>query len=194
MKLDVAKYFASIDHNVLLSKLRCCLCDRSLEPLIQSLLESHPDFRAAGKGVPIGNLSSQLFANFYLTSADEIGVKALGKGYFRYMDDMILIGKDKAVVLQTTRTICDHIEGELLLSIPFQKRMPLGHDPVPFLGYTVGHHDTDNTSPKILARTKHRFAKKIKRQKAIGAAPSHIAQMELSFESWANLVYDKSKV
>lgn len=183
MKLDVEKYFASINHRVLLDKLSRSLSDNSLEQLLISLLESQKDYRLSGKGIPIGNLSSQLLANFYLASADEIGVKELGKGYFRYMDDIILLGREKKPVYEAAKKICAHIENDLLLHIPFYKRIPLGKDPVPFLGYAVDHKGM-----RILSRTRHRFAKKLKREIAAGKPASHIAQMKTSFASWADLV------
>jgi len=190
MKMDVEKYFASIDHCLLLGKLSAALKDDSLWPLLRTLLASHPEFCSHKKGIPIGNLSSQLFANFYLVSADEIGLSELGgSGYFRYMDDMILLGEEKRLVSLAAKAICSHVEDELALKIPFNKQMPIGRDPVPFLGYVI-----DESGYKILSRTKRRFAKNVKRQIAKGASTSLIAQMETSFESWANLGYGNTQV
>lgn len=189
MKLDVEQYFASIDHNVLLKRLMLHLPDTSLENLLRNLLDSHPDFYRRGKGLPIGNLSSQLFANFYLVTADQIGISQLGGGYFRYMDDIVLLGRDKSRVLDAACLICEHAENELLLKIPFQKRMPIGKDPVPFLGFVVGH-----TGCRVLSRTDRRFRKKLVRQSLAGACASQLAQMQASFESWARVVYEDAQV
>jgi len=182
MKLDVKKYFSSINHEVLLKKIMSCLRDDTLNTLLRSLLASHPEFRARGTGIPIGNLTSQLFANFYLVSADEIGISQLPGGYLRYMDDIALIGKDKGYVLDTADVICRHVEDELKLSVPFNKQIYLGADPVPFLGYVV-----DGSSYRVLSRTKRRFRKKLAAKEKAGASESELHQMQVSFEAWGTL-------
>lgn len=184
IKLDVAQYFASIRHDVLLAKLFEALPDRSLEPLLASLLRSHAEYASRGYGIPIGNLTSQVFANFYLVSADRVATQQLGGGfYFRYMDDMILGGRDKSVVLDAADAVIEHVESELRLSIPYFKRMPLGNAPVPFLGYMLDHGGY-----RILSRNKRRFIKRMRRLERSGARPSRMAQSELSFRSFENLL------
>jgi hypothetical protein len=185
VKLDVRRYFDSIAHKLLLEKVCAILPDRSLDLLFDSLLRSHPLYANRGYGIPIGNLSSQLFANFYLTEADAIATAGLGDDgfYFRYMDDMVLGGPDKQRVLDVADQVVGFVTNQLRLTIPFTKRMPLGNAPVPFLGYLLDH-----TGYRILARNGRRHSNRINRLKKLGARPSQLALRELSFAAFARLV------
>ena len=190
MKLDVRKYFASIHHEILMKKLSEILPDQSLTNFLWSLLRNYPEYASARRGIPIGNLTSQLFANFYLMSADRIAVNALkdngsrsGNGfYFRYMDDMILGGSSKKIVMDATHATITHVKDELSLDIPYQKQMPIGNAPVPFLGFLLDH-----TGYKILSRNRGRFEKTLRRLVHNGERPSLIAQVARSHEAWRDL-------
>jgi hypothetical protein len=128
VKLDIANYFASIPHRQLLERLLPLLPDCSCQQLLVTLLRSHPEHSHSGIGIPIGNLTSQLFANFYLASADQIALTNLGKQgfYIRYMDDMVIGGRNKGVVLDCASAIILQFESELSLRLPCHKRVPLG--------------------------------------------------------------------
>lgn len=196
VKLDVASYFQSINHKILLNKFMACLSDSTLEPLIDRLLNSHPDFSRLGAGIPIGNLTSQLFANFYLISADRLATGELELNYYwqrekvkitevfyiRYMDDLVLCGKDKSRVLDAAEAVVSHIESDLKLSMPIRKRVPLGNAPVPFLGYLLDHQGY-----KILSRNKHRFKKKVARLEKQKVRESYLAMVKTSYLSWQDL-------
>ncbi|WP_051676878.1 RNA-directed DNA polymerase [Maridesulfovibrio frigidus] len=87
VKLDILRFFASIDHEILLNQLKrkikgsCC----DLVGLIIDSFSEHP-----GKGLPIGSLTSQHFANFYMSSFDRFLMEKLRvKCHVRYMDDVI---------------------------------------------------------------------------------------------------------
>jgi len=98
LKADVASYFASVDHQVLMAMLaRKIRCQRTLK-LCQRILDSHGETLAGRRvGMPIGNLTSQLFANIYLNALDQFVKRVLKwRHYLRYMDDFVLIGPDKA--------------------------------------------------------------------------------------------------
>lgn len=75
-----------------------------------------------------------------------------------------------------------HVEKELKLKIPIDKRVPLGQDPVPFLGYVL-HHD----GYRVLSRNRHRYKKKVKRLKQKKARPSYLAQVSESYQAWSEL-------
>ena len=184
IKLDVKKYFHSISHEILLSQIFSILPDNSIEKLLISLLNSQPTYAKNGYGIPIGNLSSQLFANLYLIPADEVALKGIEDGfYFRYMDDMVIGGKNKRKVLDTADTVISLVNEKLKLSIPFEKKMPIGNGPVPFLGYVLDH-----TGYRVLARNYRRHTKRITRLIKSKAKPSELAMRELSFEAFASLV------
>ena len=101
-KLDICKYFDSIDHQVLLQQLCRLFKDAQLLIYFRNLLDSYETL--SGKGLPIGNLTSQYFANHYLAVADhyvkeQLGVPAMG----RYMDDVLLLTRPTTA---TTTSAC----------------------------------------------------------------------------------------
>ncbi|NOT60534.1 MAG: RNA-dependent DNA polymerase [Acidobacteria bacterium] len=98
LQCDVSQYFASIDHAVLKALLRRKLKDaRALSLLDQIIDFPLPIATQPEVGLPIGNLTSQHFANLYLSELDHFVKERLRmKGYLRYMDDFVVFGADKA--------------------------------------------------------------------------------------------------
>lgn len=196
IKLDVRKYFDSIDHEILLTQLRDSLPDSSLNLLLTSLLQSHQGYSVQGHGIPIGNLTSQLFANFNLRLVDQTAIRILGVPYYgdsgencssalylRYMDDMIIASATKSVACEAAHEVCQTAARELKLDIPFYKRVHLSFDPVPFLGYRIDH-----TGARVLKRRVIHFNRKLKRlQSSSNTRPSTLAQVQQSFNAWKGL-------
>jgi len=183
VKLDVSKYFDSIEQNLLLEKIHNILPDDSLTPLLNSLIKSYHSNLGEGKGLPIGALTSQLFANFYLSDADKVVDKALaGELYIRYMDDLVLCGESRESIWKAANEVRDFVANHLHLSIPYSKVVPLGCDPIPFLGFVIDH-----TGYRILARNRRRHSKKIRRLVKKGARESEVEQVRLSFAAWQEL-------
>ena len=85
LKLDVKQYFASIRHDILFPMITSLLPDRSADRLLLSLLQSHKEYALAGRGIPIGNVSSQAFANLFLSPLDRLGAEDQEVFYIRYM-------------------------------------------------------------------------------------------------------------
>jgi hypothetical protein len=97
LQCDVRSYFASVDHEVLLGLLARRVGDARLLALLASLVAHGAE--VPGKGMPIGNLTSQLFANLYLDPFDHFVKETLRvRQYVRYMDDFILLvaGREEA--------------------------------------------------------------------------------------------------
>ncbi|MDY0246377.1 MAG: reverse transcriptase domain-containing protein [Methanosarcina mazei] len=91
LKTDVRKFFPSIDKNILKSKLRTKIKDRDVLWLLNSIIDQYPL-----PGIPIGNYTSQYFANFYLSEIDHIMKERYKCHYYlRYMDDIIILGYSK---------------------------------------------------------------------------------------------------
>ena len=89
LKLDVRKYFDSVPHAQLIAYLECRLNDRRLLELLTRIITAYRG--QLGVGLPIGSLTSQHFANFYLGWLDRFVKETLRvRGYVRYMDDMVL--------------------------------------------------------------------------------------------------------
>ena len=97
--------------------------------------------------------------------------------------DMVLGGRDKSQVLDAADAVIAHAASSLKLAIPHHKRMPLGHAPVPFLGYVLDHRGY-----RILSRNQRRFDKHLRRLERSGARPSRLAQSEMSFRAFATLL------
>jgi RNA-directed DNA polymerase len=120
----------------LLDRLARRFKDRRLLALFERIVRS---FRGnLGRGVPIGSLTSQHFANFYLGWFDRHVKETLRiAGYVRYMDDMALWAPDKETLKQALRASEDFLRGELgleLKPVPYLNRTRLGMD---FLGCRV---------------------------------------------------------
>lgn len=96
VKLDVSKYFPSIDHKILKSKLERIVKDEKILNLLFSIIDSYNG--EVGKGLPMGNQTSQCFALLYLDELDRYIKETLRiKHYVRYMDDMLFIVENKDI-------------------------------------------------------------------------------------------------
>lgn len=195
VKLDVRQYFASIRHDLLMQRMMAALPDCSLEPLLWSLLKSPKAYSDCGRGIPIGNLTSQLFANFYLAEADAIGSQHVSpaKGYYtRYMDDFVLIHPSKQKCLDAADQVRAYVEDRLDLQIPNEKRTVLGAAPVPFLGFCF-----DSDRYWILNRNRRRAERRINRiskEIAMGTQSAHrLAVSVATFNAWGDLCVDFHK-
>ena len=184
VKLDVEKYFDSVDHEVLLRKVLPLLSDNTMNLLLKSLVDNYHSPLGKAKGLPIGSLTSQLFANFYLHSADEVVLGELDEdeGYLRYMDDLVIVAKSKKKALDVADAVCQHVQDELFLKIPFQKRVPLAGGAVPFLGFYC-----DGRGYRILTRNERRHKKRLRRMIKQDRRESRIAMTQLSFDAFKNL-------
>ncbi len=93
LKMDVKKFFYSIDRDILKRILRKKIADPDMLKLLDDIIDSSPE---GDVGIPLGNVTSQDFANIYLNELDQYCVRCLGvKWYVRYMDDIIMILQTK---------------------------------------------------------------------------------------------------
>ena len=116
LNIDIRKYFASIDHRILLSILERTMRDEGLMRLLDEVVGSF------GPGVPLGNLTSQLFANVYLNELDQFVKQRLRiKYYLRYCDDMTLLDQDRERLEAALVAIGSFLFERLHLSLHPQK-------------------------------------------------------------------------
>ncbi len=155
-KLDVRKFFDSVDHAILKGLLRRIIKDRQVLDLLDRIIDSY--HTVLGKGLPIGNLTSQYFANHYLAGLDH-EVKSVWRisAYLRYMDDMVVWGLDCSGMRETVARITDWLadQRQLVLKPAVIGRSVQG---LPFLGYRL--------TPQgiyLAAKSKRRFRRKIRR-------------------------------
>jgi len=95
LKGDIKKFFASVDHRVLLLLLEGKIQDEDIIWLLRQGIDSFHSERGESKGIPLGNLTSQIFANVYMNELDQFIKHELKvKYYLRYADDFLLLSTD----------------------------------------------------------------------------------------------------
>jgi hypothetical protein len=154
-KLDVRKYFDSIDHEILMSQLNRLFKDQNLTSVFSKIIGSYQT--KYNKGLPIGNLTSQYFANHYLSCADHFAKRNLKiPAFIRYMDDMLFFDNDKMALKQKIERFVEYLKEKLKLEV---KPIIFGHHQkgLPFLGYTLYRHTI-----KLNKRSKKRFITKMR--------------------------------
>jgi len=116
LKLDIRKFFDSIYHQILSGLLERRIADQELLGLLRHVIESF--VHSPGKGMPLGNLTSQLFANVYMDPFDKFVKHRLkAKYYLRYSDDFIVLGNDPDELLGYFVEMSRFLKTELKLSI-----------------------------------------------------------------------------
>ena len=156
LKLDMKKYFDSIPHQKLASLLAGKFKDKAVLQLFDHLLASYAV--TEGRGLPIGNLTSQYFANFYLGIFDHYAKERMKvKGYVRYMDDVLLFADTMEEIKALLHTAKRFLEDELLLAL---KEETIGKTAsgVPFLGFLLkpkGIYLSQKKKKRLKKRIKH---------------------------------------
>ena len=152
LRCDIYRYFPAIDHSILKRALRRRLaCPRTLElldrivdasnrqELVDLYFPSDDLFSPYGRrrGLPIGNLTSQFFANLYLDPLDHFCTEVLGAPYVRYVDDFALFHDDKTKLAVWKEQIAVFLEGVRLRLHPRKTEILPTRVPTDFLGYTL---------------------------------------------------------
>ncbi|MEZ5403785.1 MAG: reverse transcriptase domain-containing protein [Bryobacteraceae bacterium] len=153
LKCDVRKYFPSIDHSILAGLLaRSVKCVRTLDlagRIIDGSNEQEPaeayfegdtlftPFERR-RGLPIGNQTSQFFANVYLNPLDHFVLRELRPAlYLRYVDDFVLFGENKRALTRMRAAIADFLAGLRLRLHDGKSRVYRCRDGIPFLGWRL---------------------------------------------------------
>jgi len=135
LKCDIRKFFENIDHEILLAVLKEYIPDRKIIWLMEKVIFSFSS--APDRGLPLGNLTSQLFVNIYMNKFDQfIKHKLKAKYYIRYADDFVVFSDDKSWLEELLPKIGDFLSEQLKLNIHpdkvFIKTLASGVD---FLGW-----------------------------------------------------------
>lgn len=140
LKADVRHYFATIDHEVLLNIIRKKIKDEDFIKLIKVVLDN---FETAEdkKGLPLGNYTSQFFANIYLNHLDYfVKHKLKAKYYIRYVDDFVILHKDKKVLSEYLDKIIKYLKFLKLELHPDKSEIHALRNGITFLGYKIFYH------------------------------------------------------
>lgn len=137
LKLDIKKFYPSIDHGILKHLLRRKIKDEDLLWLLYGIIDS-------ADGIPIGNYLSQYFANFYLTYFDHwIKEDKRVKHYFRYADDIVILADSKAYLHTLLADIKEYLSTNLKLTVKENYQVfPVQARGIDFVGYVFFHSHT----------------------------------------------------
>lgn len=162
LKIDIRKYFDSIDHNILKSILYKKIYDVDVLELLYHIVDSYEV--VLGKGLPLGNQTSQWFAILYLDRIDRLIKEELHiKYYTRYMDDMILVHYDKVYLRDCRDHILWTLQNERLLCTNSKTKIFPISNGVNYLGFHFYITDTGKVIRKLKQSTKKKYKKKIKK-------------------------------
>ncbi len=157
LKLDVKKFFDTINPKVLIKQLSTYFLETEVVRAFSQIIENYTQNTqlSKGLGLPIGNLTSQYFANFYLSFLDRYALNVLGlQRYIRYMDDIVFWVDDLQSLWSSLNALTDYLERQLgQLFKPYT--MNKAGFPLPFLGFVI----TDSTVPN--KRNRRKYAKKL---------------------------------
>lgn len=195
LKMDIARYFDSVDHGVLLGLLERLFKDRRLLSLMERIIRSYET--RAGKGLPIGNLTSQHFANYYLGALDHYLKEVLRiRGYLRYMDDFLAFGQTAQEMTRLLSQIREFLNERVLLDLKQGVEKRRSMTGITFLGYRV-------FPQRILLsrRSRRRFVNKFRTYEK-WAAEGALTECELArrmqaaiaFTEWADAAGFRRKV
>ncbi len=154
VKLDFRKYYDSIDHTILKAQLRRKFKDGRLLQLFDAVIDSYST--QPGKGLPIGNLTSQYFANAYLSPLDHYAkLKLKAPLYIRYMDDILIAHNDPHCLKTIYRELNAYAQTHLRLELKPPVFRPTRSGQV-FLGYKVKPYVCE-----LSGRSKKRYRSKL---------------------------------
>lgn len=165
LKIDIKKFYDNVDHSELQKIIRYDIADEQLLWLLDKIIGSN----GKGKGLPIGNYTSQYLANIYLAYFDHWVKEDLAGMikeqfnariyYFRYMDDMVLFCESKEALHSMLDLVGLYLASELKLEIKYNWQIfPVDARSLDYVGYVQNHHG-------VLLRKKilYRFYKKLNR-------------------------------
>jgi len=176
LKMDVKKFYPSINHVVLQRIIRNKIKDPDLLWILDEVIKSNPD------GVPIGNYLSQYFGNLYLTGLDHWIKETLRcKHYFRYCDDLVILHEDKEFLHKARVEIEEKLK-ELKLTLKSNWQVfPVDVRGVDFLGYRF--YKTHTLLRKRVAKQMVKRLTAVK-NKADAMEPAKLISCVMSYYGW----------
>lgn len=177
LKADIKKFFYSIDHQALKDVIRRKIAC----PQTMRLLEGIVDSSGEQVGIPIGNLTSQLFANIYLNELDYFIKHTFRCHYYiRYMDDFVILHDNKQELHRIKREVEDFLRDKLRLELNSKTQVFPASQGINFLGYRIWR-----THRKVRNSSKRRIKRKLKAyQRKYAAGQMSIERIKATIISW----------
>lgn len=177
LKIDIRKFYPSIDHDILKRIVRRKLKDERLLCLLDGIIDS------VEHGVPIGNYLSQYLANLYLTYFDHWVKETLGVAHYkRYADDMVFFAQDKETLHRWLHAIRAYLRDELHLTIKRNWQIfPTDTRGVDYVGYVFRH-----THTRVRKRIKQALCRRVAQLNKQMNRPKHPTrdQYKQAIASW----------
>lgn len=185
LKCDIKKFFDSVDHEILLSLLFRRIADEDVRCLLREIVGSFSASESLFEkcGLPIGNLTSQLFANVYMNELDQFMKHKLRvKHYARYTDDFVVVADSTDYLESLLPPMTDFLEEHLKIEMhPDKTSIRTLQSGVDFLGYVIRpHHRLMRT------KTKRRILRKYKEKvRAYRAGEIDETKLNASLQSFS---------
>ncbi|MEK9186185.1 MAG: reverse transcriptase/maturase family protein [Patescibacteria group bacterium] len=184
LKCDIKKFFDSIDHSIMLNILKSHIPDQRIIWLLENIIRSFE--KSPDKGLPLGNLTSQLFVNIYMNEFDQfIKHKLKIKHYLRYADDFVVFSREKVLLEDLLARIGHFLKDVLKLSLHpdkvFLKTLASGVD---FLGWV---HFPDHRV--LRTATKRKMLRRLKEN-----PKNETVQSYLGLLRWGNTYQIKTRL
>ncbi len=170
LKCDIKKFFANIDQCILLHILKKHISDESAISLLKTIIRSFHSI-GSGKGLPLGNLTSQLLVNIYMNEFDQYMKHQLKvKYYIRYADDFVILSEDKICLESLILKISDFLGNNLKLSLhPYKVSIQTISSGLDFLGWV--HFPTHRV---LRTTTKKRMLRNLSRNPSEESPTSYL--------------------
>ena len=177
LKFDIKKYFYNINKNILFKILTKCISDKKLLEFTRIILFDDEE----DVGIPIGNYTSQYFANIYLNELDQYVKHILKiKYYVRYMDDFILLVPNKEQAIKYKKLIEKFIKEKLELELNHKSRYYPNKMGINFCGYRIFE-----THKLLRTNSKRKIKKKVKQwNNKYASGTLDIKEATQSLNSW----------
>lgn len=197
LKTDIVKFFPSVDHEFLCEVIRRTVSDDRVIALIHLILASGADLPDGPaphwfpgddllaplrpRGLPIGNLTSQFFANVFLDPVDHFIKERLQvPGYVRYADDLLLFGHSKTQLWQVRDALAARLAKSRLLLHPHKTHVQPTSRPVTYLGFQVGRHERRMSQQGI-----RRFIRRMRRMRhEFETGTLDLREIPVSLQAW----------
>ncbi len=191
LKCDVRKFFDSIDHKILCGICYKQIIDPEARWLIDLIINSF--WSTPGRGLPLGNVTSQLFANIYLNQLDQFIKNQLKQKYYlRYCDDFIILSDNADKLAALLAPISDFLTENLNLTLHPQKiTLRKTNQGVDFLGYIILPYRR-----VLRTTTKKRIFRKIKQGMSNEAWQSYLGILKhcCGHKIWHQILVDNAEL